>query len=155
MAHLHEGLLVRWPAAQVPSYLEWYMDQLAVPNATPGTLELKLPGDVLGVPGGVSIGREVVATYAPAGDELDRQQQQLSLHWSPKHGGAFPTFKGSLTLHAEPGGRCFLSLTGDYEPPFGPAGQVFDMALGHRIAQETARELLRRIKDVMEESARS
>jgi hypothetical protein len=154
VAHIKESVAVQWPSSRVPSYLEWYLDQLSGSDTNKATLELKVPGDVLGVPGGVTIGRDVTATFAPIGDELNRQEQRMSIRWSPKGGGPFPTFAGVLGLSAQSGGICLLMLEGDYEPPLGPAGEMFDAALGQRIARATAHELLRRIKTVMEASAR-
>jgi hypothetical protein len=43
-----------------------------------------------------------------------------------------------------------LELSGTYEPPLGLAGMVFDAVLGQRIAQETARELLRKLAATIE-----
>lgn len=154
MAHIKESLVVQWPSGRVPSYLEWYFDQLSGGEGNKATLELKVPGDVLGVPGGVTIGRDVTATFAPIGDELNREEQRMSIRWTPKGGGPFPAFAGVLGLSAEPGRACLLVLEGDYNPPLGAAGDVFDAALGHRIAHATAHELLHRIKAVIEASAR-
>jgi len=154
MAHVKESVVVQWPNGRVPSYLEWYLDQLSGADGNKATLELRIPGDLVGVPGGVTIGRDVTATFAPVGDELNREEQRLSVRWAPKHGGPFPVFAGALKLSAQPGSHCMLTLEGDYEPPLGLAGDMFDAALGRRIAQATARELLDRIKAVMEANAR-
>jgi hypothetical protein len=154
VAHVKESVVVHWPSGRVPSYLEWYLDQLSGSDGNKATLELRVPGDLLGMPGGVNVGRDVTATFAPTGDELNRQEQRMSIRWAPKGGGPFPAFAGVLALSAQPGSQCLLTLEGDYEPPLGLAGEVFDAALGQRIAHATAQELLHRIKAVMEASAR-
>lgn len=42
------------------------------------------------------------------------------------------------------------TLSGKYDPPFGPLGVVFDAMLGHRIAAATADALLQDIKQFIE-----
>jgi hypothetical protein len=150
MTHIREQVAVRWPGSQVPTYLEWYIDRIATTENGQTTLELKIASDAIGGPRGVTISRDVVVTLAPVGEELNRQIQQMSLRWSPKGGGPFPNFNGFLTLRAEGAGRCAMILEGDYEPPLGLIGEVFDAALGRRIAHATALELLRRLKSAME-----
>jgi len=152
MPHLREETIVRWPDERVPTYLEWYLDQLSPSDKNHTTLELKVAGDVLGLPGGITVGREVLAAFAPIGDELERRHQQLEIHWRPKGGGPFPTFKGTLAMTQLDLGRCLLVLDGEYEPPFGAAGEAFDIAFGRKIAHATARELLHSIKRTMEAS---
>jgi len=43
-----------------------------------------------------------------------------------------------------------IELDGSYIPPFGAARQLFDAAIGRRIAQPTAREFLKDVKAVIE-----
>jgi hypothetical protein len=44
-----------------------------------------------------------------------------------------------------------LTLEGEYEPPLGPAGKVFDVALGRSIARATVRRLLDALRDALEQ----
>jgi hypothetical protein len=62
----------------------------------------------------------------------------------------FPRFDGALSLEAASPKATTLTLEGRYEPPLGGAGKLFDAALGHRIAEATARELLKEIADRIE-----
>jgi hypothetical protein len=41
-------------------------------------------------------------------------------------------------------------LNGSYEPPLGPVGAAFDAVVGHKIAENTARNLLAMIADSIE-----
>jgi hypothetical protein len=77
----------------------------------------------------------------------------IRLRWEPEGGGPFPTFTGTLTIEAgEDYSTSAIVLRGSYEPPFGAAGKTFDAAMGQKIARATARELLERIRDFIEEA---
>lgn len=78
----------------------------------------------------------------------------LSIEWEPADGGPFPRFRGTLTCLAEPDRACTLSLAGEYEPPGGLAGRVFDVPVGAFIARKTARELLERLRASAESELR-
>lgn len=63
------------------------------------------------------------------------------IHWTPLDGGFYPSFDGTLSVRAGHG-HTTLTLTGDYSPPLGIAGQVFDTAVGHLVSDDTAHEFL-------------
>jgi hypothetical protein len=89
------------------------------------------------------VGERVTFATATATDITDdvRKHDALLLTWSPQRAGMFPKFSGSLTVR--PKGRgVWLRLSGEYEPPYGPAGKVFDFVLGRSIASATMRNLL-------------
>ena len=65
--------------------------------------------------------------------------------------GLFPRFEGRLRLAALDPDRSELTLSGNYRPPLGRAGQVLDEALLARIARAALRSFLRRIARVLEE----
>ncbi len=76
----------------------------------------------------------------------------FDVSWEPS-GGGFPRFGGTLSIENNEEYDSFsLVLKGSYDPPLGPAGQAFDAALGHRIAIATARDLLARLREVIEKS---
>jgi hypothetical protein len=65
--------------------------------------------------------------------------------------GPFPGFAGALAVERlNNGDRVGLVLSGNYEPPFGRFGELFDMVIGHRIAHATARDLLNDIAAYIE-----
>ncbi len=77
----------------------------------------------------------------------DRDDQNLNdvtrIKWEPEGGGPYPAFEGTLVTWGETDPlRTFIELDGTYEPPLGVAGETFDAALGHVLAQRTARALL-------------
>lgn len=68
---------------------------------------------------------------------------RYAVHWEPEGGGPYPVFEGFLGVGASDDyDEFFLTLEGEYEPPLGLAGKMFDVVLGNRIAGETARALL-------------
>lgn len=111
-------------------------------------IRLRVPTD--GVARQVSIDREVrVEAHRTRGEaSLD---DLVLITWKPEGTGVFPTFEGVLIVRASAEGNASsIELDGNYTPPFGAAGQVFDAAIGHRIAQATARELLKDLKRAIE-----
>ena len=65
--------------------------------------------------------------------------------------GLFPRLEGRLQLAALDPERSELTLSGNYRPPLGRAGQVLDEALLARVARAGLRSFLRRIARVLEE----
>ena len=73
----------------------------------------------------------------------------LDVSWAPKDGGPYPTFAGTLSVAEDAAGWSRIEIHGTYSPPFGIAGAAFDAAIGHRIAQGTASELLAELKRIL------
>jgi len=73
----------------------------------------------------------------------------LDVSWTPKDGGPYPAFNGTLSVAQDAVGWSRIEIDGTYRPPFGIAGAAFDAVLGHRIAQDTAAELLAEIKRLL------
>ncbi len=103
---------------------------------------------------GFSLDREVRV-------EIERTRDAGNLNditkiaWHPEGTAMLPQFEGALIVWGDDDpGRCFLEIDGYYVPPLGAAGQVFDEAIGHQIAQSTARELLQDIKRWIEAPSR-
>ncbi len=108
-------------------------------------LRLRVPTD--GPPHGFAIDREVrieVRRPTEAGEGT-------IIVWKPEGTVALPTFEGTLVAcsNGVPD-RSYIELEGSYTPPFGVAGQIFDAAIGKRIAQATAREFLKDLKAAIE-----
>lgn len=62
-----------------------------------------------------------------------------------------PKFEGTLVVWGEgERNRSYIELDGAYRPPLGTAGQILDEAIGHRIAESTAREFLKDLKRAVE-----
>jgi hypothetical protein len=73
----------------------------------------------------------------------------LDVSWSPKEGGPYPSFAGTLSIAEDAIGWSRIEIDGTYKPPFGIAGAAFDAAVGNRIAQSTATELLTELKRIL------
>jgi hypothetical protein len=145
MSGIHEYETARCTFSAVPEYIQAYVDS----HATDGSnilLELRTPlGDVM-------LERDVLATLAPLPhcDGYERMQ----IHWVPKETGPYPSFEGILNVSDEGAGLCRIDLDGAYQPPFGPAGALFDAAVGKHIAENTVRELLKEVKRFFEAAER-
>ena len=153
MSKIRERIYVRCPFGKAPSYLNYYLDELARQGGADGSI-LRLAAPVaelgLGMPGGAELAHDVIAHFAAVDDDTFGLQQ-TAVDWEPAGGGPFPKFVGFLTIETdEDFGTCSLLLEGAYEPPLGPIGVVFDAALGHRIATVTARELLKAVRRRLE-----
>jgi hypothetical protein len=94
------------------------------------------------VPGAFELSKEVDVTVTRGHDPL-HFDQPWNLEWTPHAGGPYPAFTGTLTVRAdEDWNAARLELIGSYDPPFGPAGKLFDAIAGTRIARATAKTLL-------------
>jgi hypothetical protein len=70
-----------------------------------------------------------------------RRHDALTIYWKPEH-RTFPEFSGTLTVR--PHFRdVHVRITGQYSPPFGIAGRLFDRMAGRHIARLTLRRLVR------------
>ena len=68
---------------------------------------------------------------------------RYAIHWEAEGGGLYPNFDGELNVEADQDYNAFwFVLNGTYVAPGGVAGQLFDAAVGRRIAVATARGLL-------------
>ena len=94
--------------------------------------------------------KPALVTLKPAhrpGDMTPR----YAVQWEAEGGGMYPVFTGELTVGADEDYDSFwLELNGDYKPPLGIVGQVFDMVVGNRIAVATALGLLEDMRDFIE-----
>ena len=107
-------------------------------------IRLRVPAD--GPALGLSIDRAVRIEAHPIADGT-----ALRITWMPEGTTIFPTFQGTLAIWRDDDPSVTqIELDGTYEPPFGAAGQIFDAAIGQRIAQATAREFLKDVKGAIE-----
>ena len=89
------------------------------------------------------LGERVRFSAATADDTSDpaRKHDALLIAWRPQNRGMFPDFRGVLTVRPKQRGT-LLRLTGQYKPPYGLAGTVFDFFVGRMIARKTMHHLL-------------
>ena len=81
--------------------------------------------------------------------EPGRPHDEVLLYWSARTAW-LPNFRGTLRMRIN-GERTRLILDGNYAPPGGPLGVLFDVIGGSRIAGATAKDLLRRIARALED----
>ncbi|MGP6156380.1 MAG: hypothetical protein ACLPYS_02410 [Vulcanimicrobiaceae bacterium] len=155
MSMLSERILVEVTAAQAQARLAGYIQSLDGRRNGTVRILLTLPVTFPGLAIPLSLQRTVVATLAPfriPGEVAPRRE----VRWAPLRPGPFPNFRGELTVEPAREGEAFwLGLDGIYEPPIGLIGEAFDVVVGRNIAHATARDLLGRIKALIEDAART
>lgn len=151
MTAIRERLYVNCPFGKAPSFLNYYLDQLARTTQPEGSiLRLEVPLAAFGIPSGLNVHRDVIARFAPPEDAFGAQRTAVT--WEPEGGGPFPVFSGFLSVEQdERYGTSSLLLEGTYEPPLGTVGKAFDAAMGRRIALATAHELLHALRRKIED----
>lgn len=103
---------------------------------------------------GAGLTKDVIATIRRGADPM-HFDEPWDIDWKPLDGGPFPSFHGHLTVRADyEYKKSLLELEGEYEPPFGVAGEAFDFVAGSRIAAQTARYLLGELVDELEDRYR-
>ena len=105
----------------------------------------------LGLGSSIGLEREVQVSFVPyRGHKGERLlHDELQLQWEPTGGGPYPTFSGSLKMRPL-GLETEITLGGEYKPPLGAVGEVFDAVVGKRISSETANALLASLKTEIE-----
>ena len=147
MPRLRDAITVESSAEQTMLLLERFFIALGGKNGT-ARLRLRVPTD--GPTRGLSIDREVRVEARRTRGEASLNDLML-INWMPEGTAVFPTFEGILVVRPQrERNSSSIELDGTYTPPFGAAGQAFDAAIGHRIAQSTARELLKDLKAAIE-----
>lgn len=141
MTHIYEATTVACPYDQVPRYLREYLQKRV--NDRTG-LELRVPF------GGSYLAHDV--TFVTWERPELAGYSRIGVGWSPRHGAPYPRFTGTIGAEDDGDGFCRLDVSGTYQPPLGLAGQAFDAALGHRVAEATARDLLGRLKALLEQA---
>lgn len=147
MTRLRESTFVETAAQQSLARLDQFFASL---RGKDGVARIRLRVPTHGPTRQVSIDREVRVEARRTRGEASLADLML-ITWMPEGTAVFPSFEGTLIVRASrEGDACSIELDGSYSPPFGAAGQVFDAAIGHRIAQATARELLKDLKRAIE-----
>lgn len=143
MSEIHEHRFLNCPYNRARELLAEAVAD-AVETGTGRTVRLTLP-----ITGG-EISKDVLVEVKH-GIDPSHFDQPWVLHWEPI-GGAYPSFDGRLTVQAEDTYRTArLALDGSYTPPGGAAGAAFDAVVGTKLASATAKELLRKIGDALEQ----
>ncbi|MBV8345086.1 MAG: hypothetical protein JO190_08875 [Candidatus Eremiobacteraeota bacterium] len=149
MTHLHAQMAVKCPLTETEARLGAYFESLRSEDGV-ARMRLRVPMTGSSSALGLSLDREVRVEAARGRDE-ENLNDVTRIRWSPEGKAIFPKFEGKLVVWAgDDSASSRIEIDGDYLPPFGAAGQVFDEAIGHRIAESTAREFLKDIKRAIE-----
>ena len=78
---------------------------------------------------------------------------QLALRWEAIGAGErlFPVLDADITLIPDGDDGTLIGLQGVYRPPAGPAGEIADRVILHRIAAATVRSFLNRVAAALED----
>jgi hypothetical protein len=144
MTRITESLHLACPYVRSRAYLHELLESPAAGGA-PQLLHL-----TTSVPGtNIEIEKGVRVTYAHGSDPM-HFDEPWTVQWTPEPGGVYPAFSGTLTVRAdETYSGSILELEGQYSPPLGTAGKMFDKAFGQRIAGLTMQTLLSNLASEM------
>lgn len=153
MSELHRRVFVRCPPEHAPAHLHRFLKEHADDR---GIVRLALRASVHlpALRTEIALQRDVVVTIVDTRNE--RLQEACTVDWYPADGGPFPRFQGTLAFSEHPEGEgSVLVIDGNYDMPAGFASEAFDVGIGYRIAQATARDLLVRVRDHVEGTYRA
>ena len=150
MTKLKRSRALRCPWVRAIAYFDRYILNLPRSERARGSeLRLRVPLDSVGLRGDVAIDRDVVMSFEPIANPQGLEHG-VSTGWMPVGNSALPVFHGSLRITAATPKSSVIVLDGEYEPPFGTLGKMFDAAIGKRIAEATGDELLKTLAETIE-----
>ena len=151
MTTIKEHAEVHCPYVRALHYVDVYLAHLGWSEHSQSVpMRLRVPVGPSSEHQGLAIDKGVVATLSRS-PQHRALEDRIGVTWQPDvEGEPFPRFDGALSLEAASPKASILTLEGRYEPPLGMAGKIFDAAFGHRVAEATARELLKEIADRIE-----
>jgi hypothetical protein len=140
--------LVHCPYQEAAEYLGSFIAQHRAPDGS-SRIGLRLPISTFAEPRTLAERRLSAALY-PLHSSRD-PQQVYSVTWSPTTRGAFPEFSAALAFEQPARDDCFgMFVSGSFELFSVPMDASLDAALFRRIANASARDLLRTIADYVE-----
>ncbi|MGD0474886.1 MAG: hypothetical protein ABSB70_16950 [Candidatus Velthaea sp.] len=150
MSILTERTLVHCSVNQAARHLARYFKARGNSDGEVARLSLRAEVPVPGSKAPMRLERTAIATLVPRHKPGDIMPH-YAVTWAPERTGPYPTFSGDLAIESSDDYNSFyLVLSGTYEPPLGAVGAAFDAVVGHKIAQNTARNLLAMIADSIE-----
>lgn len=145
MTRVAERQLVLAPLASAARLLAAYFAANAAPDGTGARIVLHA----------AEFNAAAIVTVTPVHAPAD-MTPHYTVHWESESNDPYPVFDGRLTVEADNDYNSFwLKIDGSYEPPAGLAGKLFDTIVGHRLAEETTRNLLASIRDAVQTTFQS
>lgn len=133
---IKEKMLVQAPLASADRFIHAFFDGHRVAEGAGAHVTLDLH----------DLQHPTTVSFGPAHRAAD-MTPRFDVHWEAEGSGLYPAFDGFLTVGGDEDYDTFwLRLEGQYKPPFGVAGRVFDAIRGHRIAREMAHGLLAKMR---------
>jgi hypothetical protein len=111
---------------------------------------VRLPFRELGLPFAGAFTHRVVTHFQRQMDrtERGRSHEEVAFDWSAQSRW-LPDFHGVLRFRIETS-RTRVILSGEYLPPFGILGALFDHFVGRRVARATAADVIKRLARALE-----
>ena len=143
MRRLRDTVAVKCPIDQAQARIEGFF---AGRRGADGQVRLSLRVPLKGAAGNAfALDHEVCVDARVARDDQNLNDV-VRVSWKGDDDFPLPAFAGTLLTWSEGNPKLtFVELDGTYTAPLGDAGAVFDAALGRRIAQRTAKDLLAQI----------
>ena len=149
---INERRCANVPFDRASEYLDRYIHDVVLDGAGNIDLSVVVPVERLGFDRRVEISKAVSVRFTPA-TAAGSTEHMTAISWAPQNGGPFPQFFGYIGLEPdESSERCNITLDGEYDPPLGVVGDMFDAVVGKHIARMTVRNLLDEIAIIMETS---
>lgn len=133
MTRIRASAAVQYPAETLERLLAHYMDER---RRGDGSILLPLRARAReGRRDSLAIEHEVIMRF-----RRGRDQQNLNetffVDWVPAGDGPYPTFTGFMNVYSEVDQRFSrVEIDGTYTPPGGILGELFDAAIGKRLAR--------------------
>jgi hypothetical protein len=148
MTPLQEAIDVPLPAAATQDNILRYFASRRREDGT-SSISLRVPLREFGLPNALDIEHQVEVHVAKQRD-LENINEEIAVSWAPAEDGPYPKFSGRLIVWSEEHPeKSFIELRGEYEPPLGDAGRLFDAAIGKDVAQRTAQAFLADLRDAV------
>ena len=139
MRRLSRSIHVNAPASFALAFVRTYFLQRGPEGAARLALRFPLPDALMS---GLTIEKIVLLEFASA--RADTHASSIAIGWKPLATRALPSFSGMLEALAAGREACRLTIEGEYAPPGGVPGALFDRLIGVHIAGATLSALLTR-----------
>jgi len=114
------------------------------------TVASELKVNIAGIDIGTDVAIEVTDIVTRPGDASSLPSTCLSLEWgavnSPR---LFPLMKAELSIYPLTSHETQLDFSGNYEPPLGLVGSMFNSVVGHRVADASVHRFIAEVAEYL------